>query len=248
MNSYKLSIKQHIIIGLALCGWALLFAYLIKPFEHGEMTPTIWFFVGLAFSVSAFISYMCIAFFQRKVEEKFLKWDYRFEILALLLFYIIYTILTYICYRSPLINGFYTLGEFLNNIIFKIAIIFTPILIVIKQLTGRLFSSKLDDDVIIKGENKLDVIKLKQSQFICASNAQNYVEITYLDGEQLSKKLIRSSLKKILNEHKFLRQIHRSHLINPSHFISWKDSSTIILTQMELPVSKMYKNELPVVK
>ncbi|MEM6803950.1 MAG: LytTR family DNA-binding domain-containing protein, partial [Bacteroidota bacterium] len=76
------------------------------------------------------------------------------------------------------------------------------------------------------------------------SNAQNYVEIFYLEANELKTKLIRSSLKKILADADFLIQIHRSHLINPTHFKSWKDSQTIYLGQIELPVSKSYKDKL----
>ncbi|MNR46912.1 LytTr DNA-binding domain protein [compost metagenome] len=79
---------------------------------------------------------------------------------------------------------------------------------------------------------------------VCVSNAQNYVEIFYIENEKLHSKLIRSSLKKTLDDFTFLVQIHRSHLINPSHFKSWRNSNTVILTQIELPVSKNYKESV----
>ena len=87
-------------------------------------------------------------------------------------------------------------------------------------------------------------MKIKQADLIAISNSQNYVEIFYLEHEELKSKLIRSSLKKLQSDFDFLLQIHRSHLINPTHFKSWKDSSTIVLTQMELPVSKNYKEQV----
>ncbi|WP_264553165.1 LytTR family transcriptional regulator DNA-binding domain-containing protein [Flavobacterium sp. N2038] len=79
---------------------------------------------------------------------------------------------------------------------------------------------------------------------VCISNAQNYVEIFYLENDKLHSKLIRASLKKIHDDFGFLVQIHRSHLINQMHFKSWRNSNTIILTQIELPVSKNYKETL----
>lgn len=79
---------------------------------------------------------------------------------------------------------------------------------------------------------------------MCISNAQNYVEIYYLEHDELKKKLIRTSLKKIKTDFDFLIRIHRSHLINPEHFKCWKDTGTISLTQIELPVSKKYKKDL----
>lgn len=79
---------------------------------------------------------------------------------------------------------------------------------------------------------------------VCVSNAQNYVEIFYIENGKLVSKLIRSSLKKVQEDFDFLMQIHRSHLINPVHFKSWRNPNTIILTQIELPVSKNYKETL----
>ena len=90
----------------------------------------------------------------------------------------------------------------------------------------------------------MDILKIKKTDLVCISNAQNYVEIFYVENGKLHSKLIRSSLKKILEDFTFLVQIHRSHLINPSHFKSWRNSNTVILTQIELPVSKNYKESM----
>lgn len=98
--------------------------------------------------------------------------------------------------------------------------------------------------MIFKGENRLDILKINKADLVCISNAQNYIEIFYIENNKLHSKLIRSSLKKVLDDFGFLVQIHRSHLINPSHFKSWRNSNTIILTQIELPVSKNYKDVL----
>ena len=87
-------------------------------------------------------------------------------------------------------------------------------------------------------------LKIRKADLVSISNAQNYVEIFYLENNQLRTKLIRSSLKKVQEDFDFLLQIHRSHLINPLHFKSWRNSNTIILTQIELPVSKNYKASL----
>ena len=79
---------------------------------------------------------------------------------------------------------------------------------------------------------------------VCISNAQNYVEIFYTENGKLHSKIIRSSLKKVQKDFDFLLQVHRSHLINPLHFKSWKNQNTVALTQIDLPVSKNYKESL----
>ena len=158
-------------------------------------------------------------------------------------FYIVYTLITFPYYKSDIVEGFYNFYEFTTKIILIISLILTPIIFLARRYSIKLIPQQ-ETYIVIRGNNKMDFLKIKKEELICVSNSQNYVEIFYVENEQLKTKLIRSSLKKIQYEFDFLIQIHRSHLINPSHFKSWKDSNTILLTQVELPVSKNYKNRL----
>ncbi|MCS3867347.1 DNA-binding LytR/AlgR family response regulator [Chryseobacterium ginsenosidimutans] len=128
-------------------------------------------------------------------------------------------------------------------IILKSALISTPIIVLARIYSVTLIPAK-DNNIIMRGENKLDILKIRKDDLICVSNSQNYVEIFFIDGGELKTKLIRSTLKKIQNDFDFLVQVHRSHLINPSHFKAWKNQDTISLTQIELPVSKNYREHL----
>jgi hypothetical protein len=243
MNQLNPSIRLHIIIGTLLSVWIFLFAFFIRPFEHGTMDLKVWITVSLGFSILAFVCYGFITIFQKIVHQQTSKWSVSLEILTLLLFFVLYTIVTYIFYRSALVKGVYNFTTFSREIILNSVLILTPILILIRTYTIKLIPVK-DDRITIKGENKLDILKIKQADLIAISNSQNYVEIFYLEQDELKSKLIRSSLKKLQTDFDFLLQIHRSHLINPTHFKSWKDSSTIVLTQIELPVSKNYREHV----
>ena len=237
------SIKHHIIIGLLLCLWSFLFAFFVRPFEHGTMDLQVWIRVSVGFSLTAFLSYTLVSFYQKIIYQKLSKWNVTLEITTYVLFYLVYTIITYIYYKGSIIKGIYKFPQFFTDIIINIILVLTPIIFLLRRYALKLIPQK-EEFVIIKGENKMDFLKIKKDELICVSNSQNYVEIFFLENEQLKTKLIRSSLKKIQYEFDFLIQVHRSHLINPSHFKSWKDSTTIILTQVELPVSKNYKNRL----
>ena len=161
----------------------------------------------------------------------------------MIFFYIFYLIGVFAFYKSPILNGGYNFAAFFSIIFIKVALILTPVIVLARRYLLKLIPIK-EDFLVIKGENKLDVLKIKKADLVCISNAQNYVEIFYLENNQLRAKLIRSSLKKVQEDFDFLLQIHRSHLINPLHFKSWRNSNTIILTQIELPVSKNYKASL----
>lgn len=202
-----------------------------------------WINVSVGFSSITFLSYLIVAFTQKILFQKVGEWNRAFEVGCYWFYYIIYSILSYSFYKSSLVEGFYSFGEFFSKIILNVILILTPVLILARRFSAKLIPQK-EEIIIIKGENKLDILKIKKSELICISNAQNYAEVFYLENHQLQTKLIRTSLKKLQSEFQFLVQIHRSHLINPTHFKSWKDSSTIQLTQVELPVSKTYKGHL----
>ena len=94
------------------------------------------------------------------------------------------------------------------------------------------------------GENKRDVLRINLSDLVCVSSADNYVEVSYLIGGKLHKKLLRVTLKNIHPQVPSLLKTHRSFLINPSHFKDWKNANTIHLSQIEVPVSKNYKKDV----
>lgn len=237
------SVKHHTIIAVLISIWGFLFAFFSRPFEHGEMDLQKWVYVSVGFSLFSFLSYYAISWGQKWIFKKVKHWNVYWEISMYVLYYVLYAVTTYIYYKSDIIRGFYNFPEFLSEIIFNIFLILTPIIFIARRYALKLIPIK-EDTIVIKGENKLDVLQIQQSDLVCISNAQNYVEIFFLENEQLQTKLIRSSLKKINTDFEFLIQVHRSHLINPTHFKSWKDSQTILLTQMELPVSKSYKDRL----
>ncbi len=236
-------IEHNIIIGLLLALWAFLFGFFARPFEHGNMDLGVWIRVSLGFSLAAFLSYSFVTVYQKIIYNKLNKWNAFLEISIYLVYYFFYTILTYTYYKSSFVHGFYDFSRFFTEIILNITLIISPIIFLLRKYAIKLIPKK-EEFITFKGDNKLDFLKIKKEELICISNSQNYVEIFFLENEQLKTKLIRSSLKKIQYEFDFLIQVHRSHLINPSHFKSWKDSTTILLTQVELPVSKSYKNRI----
>ena len=243
MKQLNTSIKHNLIVGLLIALWLFVFAFIIKPFDDGTINFRAWFLISFGFSIAAFLCYGLLTIIQKSFYERITKWNVGLEITSLIFFYLVYLFGVYAYYKSPILNGGYSFSEFFSVIFIKVALILTPILILARRYLIRLIPVK-EDFLVIKGENKLDVLKIKKADLVCISNAQNYVEIFYTENGKLRSKLIRSSLRKVQDDFTFLVQIHRSHLINPSHFKSWRNQNTIILTQIELPVSKNYKETL----
>lgn len=243
MKRLNPSLKYHLLIGVFLSIWLFIFAFFIRPFDDGTISFKVWIIISIGFSVIALLCYGVIAFLQKWVYRKLGKWNIGFELLSIVFFQFLFWIGTYAFYKSPALNGGYGFFQFLEIIILKSALISTPIIVLARIYAVSLIPAQ-DDTIIIRGENKLDILKIKRNELICVSNSQNYVEIFFVEGNEVKVKLIRSTLKKIQNDFDFLVQIHRSHLINPSHFKAWKNADTIFLTQIELPVSKNYREHL----
>lgn len=243
MKKLNPSIKHHLLIGIFISIWLFIFAFFIKPFDDGTISSKMWLLISVGFSGIAFLCYGLLAVIQKMVYQKVSKWNVGFEIISLIFFQLLFLVITYSYYKSPVLNGGYDFLEFSRIIILKSALISTPILILARGYSVKLIPIK-DDYISIRGENKLDILKIKKQDLVCVSNSQNYVEIFFIEESQLKIKLIRSSLKKVQSDFDFLVQIHRSHLINPAHFKAWKNQDTISLTQIELPVSKNYKEHL----
>lgn len=243
MEKLNLSIKHNTIVGLFLGVWIFVFAFIIKPFDDGTLNFRSWILISSGFSILAFLSYMILAFIQKMIFEKTAKWNFSLEIASIIFFHFIYFAGIYFFYKSPVLNGGYDLTTFFVTIFIKVALILTPVIILARRYLIKLIPLK-DDILIIRGENKLDILKIKKADLVCISNAQNYVEVFYVENDKLTSKLLRTSLKKLQEDFDFLVQIHRSHLINTAHFKSWRNPNTIMLTQIELPVSKNYKETL----
>ena len=243
MKELNPSIKHHLIVGLLISLWIFIFAFIIKPFDDGTLNFQSWLLISLGFSLIAFLCYGVLSVLQKNIYDNKAKWNISLETGSIIFFHIIYLVGVYAYYRSSIVKGGYSFTEFFSIIFIKVALILTPVIILARKYLIKLIP--INKDVLtIKGENKLDVLKISKADLVCISNAQNYVEIFYTEKGQLHSKLIRSSLKKVQDDFAFLVQIHRSHLINPSHFRSWRNQNTVVLTLIELPVSKNYKGNL----
>ncbi|MEL7221606.1 MAG: LytTR family DNA-binding domain-containing protein [Bacteroidota bacterium] len=88
------------------------------------------------------------------------------------------------------------------------------------------------------------MLKLSFEDLVAMEAANNYITVYYLRAGQLQKKLLRSSLRKMYESVPEMLQVHRSYLVNPEHFVEWKDGQTLVLTQLVVPVSQKHKANL----
>ena len=199
--------------------------------------------MAIGYSLIALFGYLIIIPIQNKIFIKVNKWNLKLEITLILLFYLLTLIPSYLYHKSDFTNGLYNLREFSANIFFPSIIVLTP-LIIFSRIHLIKLVDETEDYLIIKGAYKLDYLKIKPANLVCVSSSRNYVDVYYLDNGILTKKMIRTSLKKIEHDVTLLIRVHRSHLMNPNHFLSWKNNNTLSLTQIEVPITKNFKENV----
>jgi len=243
MKRIKTAFKPNFIISLMIGCWLFLFTILIKPFQLEPLISSRWMTMAIGYSLIALFGYLIIIPIQNKIFIKVNKWNLKLEITLILLFYLLTLIPSYLYHKSDFTNGLYNLREFSANIFFPSIIVLTP-LIIFSRIHLIKLVDETEDYLIIKGAYKLDYLKIKPANLVCVSSSRNYVDVYYLDNGILTKKMIRTSLKKIEHDVTLLIRVHRSHLMNPNHFLSWKNNNTLSLTQIEVPITKNFKENV----
>ena len=109
----------------------------------------------------------------------------------------------------------------------------------------------LDENQLIefKGQGSKDQITLSLANFLYGKSQDNYVELYFLEKEQLKKFLIRSSLSNIsesINNSVIVR-CHRSYIVNLLHVTAIKGGNQDMILSIDpfdstVPVSKSYRD------
>ncbi|MFS4491388.1 LytTR family DNA-binding domain-containing protein [Maribacter sp. 2308TA10-17] len=238
------SYKHHIIVAVVIAVWLYLFQVLIAPFDTSELSFPIRLQILPPYGFITFVGYMLLVLIQNWFFKKKNQWNLLYEIIFILLFSVILLLGSFAYYKTDIINGDYSFSKFTFQVYYPIFFIILPILLFLRWWLSRKAMGESYSKIVLRGANKLDVLNIRLKDLVCISSADNYVEVSFLENDVLRKKLLRITLKEIQPQEPSLIKVHRSHLINPLHFIAWKNSNTLLLTQMEIPISKTYKKDI----
>jgi hypothetical protein len=114
-------------------------------------------------------------------------------------------------------------------------------------LSGQI-KNKFQEKTVIESENKSESIAVMLSDIILIRSADNYVELVYLENEELKRKLLRNTLKNVenhLNQFPFFLRCHRTTLINTGFIERLFRNYTGVMIKIkgydiEIPVSRQY--------
>lgn len=234
--------------------WLYLFLAIIGPFDAADLRLRFRVQLMIGYGFVAAVAYLVCIPVQNGLFRWLGYWNWLLEGTLLTLFAFVCLPLSYRYYITDWVNGDYGFLRFFLEIYIPTLVILLPLLVLARRFAARrsvASSAPIPPTILTKsdwiqlsGANKLDILRLRADQLIALSAANNYVTVYYLEEGSLRKKLLRSTLTKMQEEVPLLLRVHRSHLINPHHFLEWKGTSTAVLTQLEIPVTQAYKKDL----
>ncbi|PQJ78327.1 LytTR family DNA-binding domain-containing protein [Polaribacter porphyrae] len=247
------SLKHHIIIALGLAVWIFVFLYYTEPLDVGEFRDEEKFSFLIGYSCIGGLSYLLFLPFQYLILKKSANnWTIFNEFLFLFTFSICTITVSRLFYlyvvmaneRNP-----YGLWYMLISIFLPAIATILPIIIFGRFAFGKYKNKQTEAKKIeIKGEGNYEGLRLFFNDIICIQSSDNYIEVFYLNGNELKKTLIRNKLSVIADEFPELLRTHRSYIINPYHFLQWKTERgklfAELTTSIFTPISNTYKNEV----
>ena len=241
--------KHHGLIALGLAVWIFIFLYFTEPLdvnEFGDKEKLIY--LPIYGTIGALLYILILPFqywlyrkhntvWKRSSEVLFLTVFVCIAIAALRLFYLQFIVE----WHPNAYNFWYHLRAIMLPAIFTIL----PIVIIGRYAFGKFKGKKVEAQKIeIEGEGNYESLRLLLNDLISIRSSDNYIEVFYNNGNVLKKTLIRNKLSVIEASFPELLRTHRSFIINPFHFQTWKTEKgkhfLALSYNVEVPVSKTY--------
>jgi hypothetical protein len=194
------------------------------------------------------------------------KWTIKKEIILNACFFIVHST-GYLVFSE--LTGLYDMSTYL---IIRILLISTTLIVIlfafnqdrvlrmhlqtamamIRNIGGQASEVPKDANFTIPSETKSDQITLPINSLIFIRSADNYVEIAWLEKQNIKKKLVRATLKETETALKVFPNIvkcHRTCLVNINNMIQLKETPgglTLLVDEFkdEIPVSRQYLKEI----
>ncbi len=237
------------LVGLALAVWIFVFLYFTEPLDVNEFNNSEKLMYLPVYGLIGALCYIIMLPLQSYMyarSEK--KWTIKHEVLFNLAFIAFSFVLARTYYIYVIVYGEsnpYTLWYYTTSIFIPAIMTILPIVLLGRWALGKYKNKRLEDAKIeIQGEGNYESLRLLFNDLICVQSSDNYVEVSFLDNTTLKKQLIRNKLSVIATSFPELIRTHRSFLMNPYHFQSWKTENSklgIVASQdIFIPISKTY--------
>lgn len=243
------SIKNHLWLALGLALWVFAFLYFTEPLDVNELNNKQQLIYLPIYGIAVALAYIGMLPLQKWLHRKDQRnWTIKNEIVFFLIFISSALILARSVYLYIVVPGEpnpYKLVFFIKSIFIPAALTIFPIVALGRWALGKYKNKQLEKQKIeIQGEGNYESLRVLLDDLICVQSSDNYVEVSFLDNGVLKKQLIRTKLSAVEDDHIDLLRTHRSYLINPYHFLSFKTvegkQGIQLTSDIFAPISKTY--------
>ncbi|WP_396596750.1 LytTR family transcriptional regulator DNA-binding domain-containing protein [Dokdonia sp. R86516] len=243
------SIKHQLIIAIGMALWIFTFLYFTEPLDVSELYDNERLFILALYGLLGalcYVSILPIQYYLFKNNKE--RWLFVHEISFFLVFIIWSFLVMRSFYLYVVVRGEpnpYSLYYYLTSIFLPAVLTIFPIVLIGRFGFGKYKNKQIEEQKIeIKGDGNYEGIRLLLSDLIALEASDNYVEIHFQDSGTYKKQLIRARLSHLEKSLPTMMRTHRSYLINPMHFLSYKTDAgklgLILSHEIFIPVSKTY--------
>lgn len=246
--SYTRIIKKQLLIGLLLGIFLAFILIFLEPFNTNNFISSQKNFLLAGYGILLFMIYLVYT----RIENLWYKaknniWLVKDEIISILSFFIVSGSIIYM-YNEFLINkstySFLNHIRYLRSIILPFMLIFSPLLVYLRHKLGELILPKLSNEILLKGINKNETLRILKEDLLFVKASENYIEIYFASNNSVHHKTFRNTLSEIAKQAPFVEQCHRSYLVNTSKVKQVKGNSQkaslIFDGDLEIPLSKSF--------
>ncbi len=254
--AYTYHFKKQFLIALFV---GLLLAFImvfLEPFNLNQIQSNYKTLKLSGFGVVLFLLYLVYT----RVENRWYirvnkRWEVKYEIVSFICFVFFLWIFIYL-YNQAIINDIlisdFKKSEFFNHALWffqhallPVVFILIPIIGYLRNKFGDLITPESLSEVEFSGINQGEKIVIQKEALLFVKASENYVEIYHEKDKVVQHETFRNTLTAINDQAPFLRQCHRSYLVNISKVRTVNGNSQnakikFSKSSLEIPLSKSY--------
>lgn len=248
--------RRKVLVGFILFVFLSFFIIFLEPFDTDQFQSAYRLPLLFGFGILIFVSFVVFSSLEDLWYARVRKvWLVSHEILSTILFFLFSGTIIYL-YNGLLINNeSYSVAShlhYLKAIVLLMIPVFAPLMIYLRQQFGERIvpaPSVPIDSVLVKGENKSEILTLQKEQLLFVKAFENYVEIWFVENGSVVSRTFRQTLSNMHRQIPFLERCHRSYLVNRVSIkaVSGNSQSAEISFRQgdkKIPLSKTHYKEI----
>jgi len=238
------------LVGFILCAFLSFVIIILEPFDTSQFESNHKLLLLSGFGALIFFVFVIQSSIENICYLRAGKvWLVTYETFSTIIFFIFSGSILYL-YNRIIVNGQdYSLQThllYLRTIVLSMIPVFAPLMIYLRQKFGERIIPLSSNSIVLKGENKNEILRLEKEELLFIKAVENYIEICFIDkNKKVTSRTFRQTLSKVWQQLPFLERCHKSYLVNlgPISAITGNSQSakiSFLAGEKEIPLSKTY--------